>query len=279
MLRERMAALENGSYVPKDKETVSDFMQRWLDTHAATNTALRTQQGYRGNIKRYIMPNLGRIPLQNLTGRHIQGMYSDMLERGLSTMTVLCTHRVLSEALSHGVKWGLFTRNVADAATSPRPQRKEIEMWDIETIHRFMDFISSHRFRDFYFLALLTGMRRSEICGLQWPEVDLVAGKLSVRRTLQLLEGKGLVEGQPKTAKSRRSIALSPTTVDLLHGIRGRQIEQRLAAGEAWQNTGYVLTQADGRPMNPIKVTQEFTSSPSEKHGWRVLGGMMGPVQ
>ena len=77
---------------------------------------------------------------------------------------------------------------------------------------------------------------------------------------MQRIEGKGLVEGQPKTGKSRRSIALSPVAVNLLHAIRGRQIEQRLAAGTAWQNTGYVFTQADGRPMNPIKVTQEFAS-------------------
>src|SRR5918992_473566 len=69
-----------------------------------------------------------------------------------------------------------------------------------------------------------------------------------------------MVEGQPKTRRSRRSIALSPRTVDLFHSIRGKQMAQQLEAGPIWQNTGHVLTQPDGRPMNPIKVTQEFTA-------------------
>ena len=93
---------------------------------------------------------------------------------------------------------------------------------------------------------------------LQWPEVDLVARTLAVTRTLQRIRGRGMVEGQPKTGKSRRSIALSPDTVTLLHTIRGRQIEQRMAAGDAWQNMGYVFTQADGAPVEPNKVTQSF---------------------
>ena len=75
-----------------------------------------------------------------------------------------------------------------------------------------------------------------------------------------MIDGKGLVEGKPKTRRSRRSIALSPQAVEVLHAIRGQQIEYQLAAGPLWQNMGYVLTQADGRPMNPITVTQEFTA-------------------
>ena len=127
---------ETGGYVPKQKETVAQFMQRWLATYAATNTTPRTQVGYQGNVNRYITPAIGNIELQKLTARHIQGMYADMLERELSARTVLHTHRVLKEALSHGVKWGVLTRNVADATSPPRPEAKEMEMWDVDTIHR-----------------------------------------------------------------------------------------------------------------------------------------------
>ncbi|MDA1127251.1 MAG: site-specific integrase [Chloroflexi bacterium] len=260
VLRERLAAIENGGYVAREKETVSQFLNRWLQTYAATNTTLRTQEGYRGNIQRYIAPAIGSVELQKLTPQHIQKMYAGLLERGLGNRTVLHVHRVLRKALQDGVKWGLLVRNVADAATSPRPENKEMEMWDTETISRFIDTIEGHRFRDFYLLALLTGMRRSELCGLKWDNVDLVAGRLSVVSTLQRIIGKGLVEGQPKTRRSRRSIALSPQAVDVLHAMRGQQMEYQLAAGPLWQSTGYVLTQVDGRPMNPIKVTQEFTA-------------------
>jgi integrase len=163
VLRERLAAIENGGYVAKHKETVSDFMQRWLDTYAATNTTLRTQEGYQGNIQRYITPAIGNVELQKLTPSYIQGMYAALLEKGLSNRTVLHVHRVLSEALKHAARWGVLARNPADATTPPRAEQEELEMWDVPTVNLFLEAVTGHRFQDFYHLALLTGMRRSEL--------------------------------------------------------------------------------------------------------------------
>ncbi len=236
---------------------MGQFLIRWLDTYAATNTTAKTQQGYRQNLK-YADP-LSAIPLQSLTAQQIQGIYASMTKKGLSNTTVVQLHRILHKALGTGVKWGLLTRNVADAATPPRIDRKELEMWDLETIHLFLDAAVGHRYQDFYHLALLTGMRRSELAGLQWASVDLVNGRLSVVKTLQRISGQGLVEGQPKTARSRRSIALSPDAVSRLHEIRGRQIGQQVEVGEIWQATGFVFTQSDGRPIDPDSTTKDFT--------------------
>ena len=79
-------------------------MQQWMVAYATTNTTIRTHEGYRGNIKRYLSPAIGNLPMQNLTARHIQGMYADLLERGLSPRTVLHVNRVLREALGHAVR-------------------------------------------------------------------------------------------------------------------------------------------------------------------------------
>ena len=258
VLRERLTALENGGYIPKDKETLGQFLQRWMETYAATNTTIRTQHGYQGYINRYIVSTIGAISLQSLTARHIQGLYAGMLERGLSATTVVQLHRILRESLSHAVRWGILTRNMADAVTTPRIQRKEIEMWDADTINQFLQSAKGSRFRDLYHLAVLTGMRRSELCGLKWENVDLIRGRLSVVATLHRITGKGLIEGQPKTARSRRSIALAPDAVSLLHSTRGRQMEEQLDAGDLWQNLGYVFTQADGTPVAPDMVTYDF---------------------
>ena len=256
-LRERLSTIENGGYIAKDKETVGQFLARWLDTYGASNVTHRTLQGYRSSIRCYSGP-IVNISVQTLTARHIQGVYSGMLEKGLSATTVVQFHRILHRALSIGVKWGILARNVADAATPPRIERQEMAMWDMETIQRFLDVATGSRYRDFYHLALLTGMRRSELAGLQWPNIDLVNGRLSVSKTLQWLTGKGLSVGQPKTAKSRRSIALSPDAVALLHEIRGRQIAQQVAVAEAWQHTGYVFTQASGGPVDPNGISRDF---------------------
>lgn len=258
VLRERLSAIENGGYVPRDKETVAGFLERWLMTYAATNTTLRTQEGYRGNIQRYVNPAIGSVPLQTLAAQHIQGIYAQMLDKGLSKRTALHVHRVLRKALADGVKWGLLSRNVADAATPPRPEQKQLEMWDSETANGFLEAAQESRFQGLYNLAILTGMRRSELCGLKWESADLVTRRLSVVRTLQRIPGMGLVEGQPKTPRSRRSISLGPEAVNLLHAVRGQQIEQSLAAGPIWQNTGYVFTQADGTPVDPESVSKDF---------------------
>ena len=258
VLRERLAAIENGGYVAKDKETVAQFLSRWLDTYAATNTTLRTQQGYRGIVNRYVVPTIGSVQLQALTSSHIQRIYAGLLDRGLSATTVIHLHRILKQALSHAVRWGALTRNVADATTPPRPLRKTVKMWDVETIHQFLEFAESNRFHDLFQFAVLTGMRRSELCGLRWQNVDLVGGRLSVVNSLQRIKGHGMVEGEPKTARSRRSISLASDAVELLHGVRGLQIENRLEYGELWSNSGYVFTQPDGIPVVPDRVTQDF---------------------
>jgi integrase len=101
-------------------------------------------------------------------------------------------------------------------------------------------------------------MRRSEIAGLKWDSVDLTGGRVAVVETLQRIRGKGLMIGQPKTNKSRRSIALSPVAVGLLRRVQGSQLLARANAGDAWEQTNYVFTQADGRSLNPDKLTTEF---------------------
>jgi integrase len=161
-------------------------------------------------------------------------------------------------ALDSAVKWGLLARNPADAVTPPRSRRDELAVWDAPTIRKFLDGIDGSPFRDMFRLAILTGMRRSEISGLKWDVVDLERGEVRVVRTLHRVNGLGMVEGQPKTAKSRRSVVLSPEAVQVLHAVRGRQIEERTSAGDSWHNTGYVFTQPDGRPRDPNGATHAF---------------------
>ena len=258
ILRERLLSVDNGSFVDKSKETVSEFMNRWLETYAATNVTIRTAHGYEGYSRRYINPTIGKIALQSLTPSQVQKVYADMLERGLSNTTVLHLHRLLKEALGHAVKWGIIARNVAEAASPPRPEQKQMAMWDVPTIIDFLELSHGTRFGHIHEFAVLTGLRRSEICGLKWESVDLEAGSLSVVATLQRIKGHGLVTGTPKTKRSRRTVDLAPETIDLLRTIRGGQMAQQLEYGSVWQNTGYVFTDIDGSPLAPDMVTKDF---------------------
>ena len=183
-----------------------------------------------------------------------------MLERGLSHTTVLHVHRVLKKMLNCAVQWGVIIRNPADGATPPKRGKKQMHMWDRQTIHRFLDESQGTRFAPVFDFAISTGMRRSEICGLKWDAVDLVNGRLEVKATLQRLRGHGLVTGTPKTERSCRNIALAPETVELLQVVQGSQPLAKIEAGPLWQRQGYVFTHANGTPLIPDQVTQEFTA-------------------
>jgi integrase len=133
-----------------------------------------------------------------------------------------------------------------------------MKMWDVETINRFLEAAAGHKYRDIYHLAVLTGMRRSELLGLQWKDIDMEHAALRVQRTLQRMNRKGLVVSQPKTQKSRRAIALDTSAMDLIREIRTGQLEMRLAAGPVWNDQDFVFTQAEGKPLHPDKVSNEF---------------------
>ena len=123
---------------------------------------------------------------------------------------------------------------------------------------RFMDAAAGSRYRDAFRLAALTGMRRSELAGLKWPDIDLRSARLKVVRTRHRIYGHGVVEGQPKTHRSRRSVALSPAAVSVLASVKTRQLEMRLKAGPAWHQIDYVFTKDSGAPIDPDNLTREF---------------------
>ena len=259
VLRERLLAIETGNHVARNKETVAHFMGSWLDGYAASHTTPRTLMGYRGNVTRYITPCLGGVQIQALTPRHVQKLHSWMLGKGLSNQSVLHAHRVLSKALKDATAWGVIMKNPAISVSPPRPEREEVEVWDMDTITSFMEASEGSHFHEAFMLALRTGMRRSEITGLRWNGVDLPAKTIRVTGTLQRVTGHGLLAGQPKTKTSRRAIALGPTVIDLLHSIKGKQLAWQVEFGDLYQNeAGYVFTDELGAPIDSNRLIREF---------------------
>lgn len=258
ILRERLAAVDQGTFITKTTETVAEFLDRWFELYAEPNCRPKTLQGYAFLISRYVKPTLGNIQLQTLQPQHIQGMFTAMREDGLSARTIKHTYTVFRQSLTHAVRWGDLVRNPTDATTPPRPVRKEMKVWDVDSINKFIELSKDNPYHHFYRLAILTGMRRGELAALKWDRVDVDNAQVSVSAHLQRITGSGLVEGMPKSAQSRRTIALSPLAVELLREIWVAQAEQRLLAGPVWQDTGYVFTQDTGKSIDPARPTREF---------------------
>jgi integrase len=255
---ELLAALGRGSYVEPSKRTVGAFLrQDWLPSVRA-QVRPSTWAEHHSKVEVHLVPAIGGVLLQRLTPGHLNALYADLLERGLSAQTVAHVHATARRALADAVRWGLIPRNVALQASPPRPARPELRTWDASELRAFLEHVAGDRLYALWLLAASTGMRRGEVLGLQWVDVDLAAARVAVRRALVTV-GHQVVVSEPKTARGRRSVALDPATVAALKGWRKGQAAERLAWGPAWTDSGLVFTREDGRPLHPREVTRAFT--------------------
>ena len=167
-------------------------------------------------------------------------------------------HTLLHKAFSDAVRWGSLARNPAERAEPPRPRTPEMKVWDVAQLRRFLAEVENDRLGPVWLLMTTTGMRRGEASGLRWADVDLDGGRLSVVQTHVIVNRKVLVS-EPKTLKGRRPIALDTATVSGLRQLRRRQMEEHLAHGVPWTETGLVLSCEDGTPINPRSISSAFT--------------------
>ena len=255
--------IARGMYVEPSTQTVEEYLTGWLE---AIRESVRpsTWEGYRSNLNLHVIPHVGQIQLRHLTPGHLGTLYQQLLAEGrangpggLSRTTVRQIHVILHRALGSAYKQGLIGRNVADHVDSPKTERKEMTAWSAEETKDFLDRARSDRLFPLYRLALLTGMRRSEIAALRWDRVDLERGTVTVVGGRVSVKHK-VYETSPKTSKSRRAIALDKETVAALRAHRARQMEDRLRGGAEYEDQGYVFQEDDGSPLHPQKISRSF---------------------
>lgn len=214
-LRELLRQVDTGSFLKPRKTTLAEFLERWL-TDYKSNLSQRAFERYEGIIKSRLIPDLGNIPLMQLRPEHIQKHYTEQLDHGLSAGTVRYHHVVLHVALKTAVKWGLLSRNPADAVSPPKSRRAEMQTWDEDEINRFLEVAKSTPYHVLFYTAVYTGMRRSELLGLRWQDVDFIFEQISVNRGLHQLRNGSYIYADPKSTKSRRTIKLTPSNNLLL---------------------------------------------------------------
>jgi len=244
-LREAQRQAAEGTLVVSERTTVEQFLTSWLESVQPTLRPA-TWRRYEQYVRLHTVPTLGRVRLAKLGPQHLQRLYADRLKAGVSAQSVVHLHRTLHRALSHALKWGFVGRNVAALVDPPRVERPEYEPLTAEEARQLLDAARGNRLEALYVLALTTGLRRGELLGLRWQDVDLDARVLSVRRSLQIGEDGRWRSGDPKTKRSRRPVLLVDMAVDALMRHRERQDRERDTAGELWRDPELVFVNTVG---------------------------------
>jgi integrase len=254
---------QQGAYVPPSRLTLREYLcDRWLPAVEHT-VKPSTYASYRAEVELHLVPKLGHVRLRDLGPEHLNKAYGELLrdgrrngEGGLSPRSVQYTHIVASRALSDAVRWRLVVRNVAKDADPPKPARKAAKFWTPAELRAFVEYDPDDRLQAFWVLAATTGARRSELCGLGWPTLDLEAGRMTITRTLVVVDSEPTF-GEPKTRASRRTVTLDPQTVAALRQHRARQLRERLELGVPGDD-GLVFTGLHGGPLDPRVVSRMF---------------------
>lgn len=231
--------------------TVAEWLGHWLDTIAVRKVRASTLQGYRGKVSSRIIPAVGHHRLDRLQPEHLEAWYLELEDEGLAPATILQLHRILSRALKVAMQRGKIARNVCSLVDAPSLRREEVVPFSAAEARALLAAARDLRNEARWSVALALGLRQGEALALRWEDIDLDIGTLTVRRSMQRLVGKGLVFDEPKSRAGRRAIMLPNGLRDALRAHRAAQLEERLAAGSAWQENGLLFAQVNGRPIDP----------------------------
>jgi integrase len=234
--------------------TVGEYLGRWLSDSVRGTVRASTYERHEGIIRRHIGPALGRIKLKNLTSAHVRSLHREKLDAGLAPATVRKIHSTLHKALSQAVSDGLIPRNAA-AIKAPRPAPGEMHPLSTEEARAFLEAARGERFEALYVLAITTGLRRGELLGLRWNDVDLESGVLRVGRAL-VREGGRYRPGETKTKRGHRSIRLTSWAVSALGAHRKRQLEERMRFAGLYEDHGLIFATLRGTPVNPENLVK-----------------------
>jgi integrase len=255
-VRRTLGEIDQGMTFEERGLTLGEYLREWIlvkRTAIRVNTAVQ----YEKLIQLYIEPGLGSIRLKDLNLRTVNLFYRKLIAQGVGVSNIRYSHRVLHSALEHAVRAGDLARNAAHGAIVPKKQHKEMQTLNEQEVGAFLVTASSSRYRSLYHLAVVTGMRLSELRGLKWADIDWLRGTISVKRQIQDIPGVGSVAGSPKTNSGTRAILLGETTLNELRGQKAR-IAAEAKACPIWQENDLLFPSTTGTPFAKTDLQRDF---------------------
>lgn len=264
-LNRRLNQVEEGTFVEKTVATVAEYARHWLTAIAPSKAAPKTLERYGEIVEQHIIPRLGNLALQKLDGTHIDEFYAHLRTNGrrdgkggLAAQTVQHIHRLLSQILSSAVKARRLRQSPMEAVqTTPKVRREEIQVLDDAELGALLKHLKGRSIYMPVMMAASTGMRRGEVLALRWKDIDFDRATLQVAQVVEQTKA-GITLKEPKTDRSRRTIALPARLVTELRRHRKEQAETRLKLGLGKSENDLVFATWDGNMRSPRPFSKEF---------------------
>jgi integrase len=258
-IKNTIAQVDTGLTFQSAKTTLANYLEDWL-VNVQSTIRPGTWYQYEMTCRVHILPNLGSIKLKDLNPGHIQALYNAKLKAGTGIRTVKVIHVVLHKALEQSVKLGMIGRNPTNAVTSPKYQPDEMKFYDEGQVNQMLLVARGDRYEALYHLAVVSGMRQSELLALKWSDLDWQAGTLKIQRQLKRQDHKGGYFSNPKTKAGKRSIDLGPETIKKLQDHYERQRLERGKVGDRWVENDLIFPSTIGTPLDQFNLLKRFRS-------------------
>jgi integrase len=249
-LSQALLHISQGMPVAGSRVTLAAFLASWLEV-MSSSLRLKTWIQYQQVVKKHVLPGLGNLSVQDLGPDQIQAFYRLKQRNGASDRTLSIINCILHHALEHAVTMGIILHNPANKVIKPRYHYHEREVLDADQVKGLLLACKGTRWEALFCLAVTSGMREGELLGLKWMDIHWDRGQLQIQRQLQRIPGQGLVFSEPKTASSRRNLALGKEMVAKLRAHADLQERERCLAGKTWQEHNLVFPTLRGAPIDP----------------------------
>ena len=255
---EHKVKMDKGTQIMPSEYTFAQWLDYWYKDIILPQIEETTAYGYRGMIENYLKPQLGEIRLQKLTARDIQQYYTWLMgEKELSPNTVIKHHNLLTNTLNAAERQEYITKNPMRAVSPPKKRQREAKFYTPEQLGILLDKAVGTRLELPMFICAYLGLRRGELCGLRWGDVDLEHQTITIENT-RTQAGKKEIEKGTKTASSTRTLYLPDTLCDMLKAAREHQQACRAEYKNAYDDNDYVVVMEDGRPFRPNYLSELF---------------------
>lgn len=256
---EHKVKMDKGTQIMPSEYTFAQWLDYWYKDIILPQIEETTAYGYRGMIENYLKPQLGEIRLQKLTARDIQQYYTWLMdEKELSPNTVIKHHNLLTNTLNAAERQEYITKNPMRAVSPPKKRQREAKCYTPEQLGTLLDRAVGTRLELPVFICAYLGLRRGELCGLRWSDVDLEHKTITIENT-RTQAGKKEIEKGTKTAASTRTLYLPDTLCDMLKAAKEHQQACRAEYKNAYDDNDYVAVMEDGRPFRPNYLSELFS--------------------